>query len=68
MNAALAATTFEFKNEVPYTIKGFLERFDAIFTLNQDLLLETHYLHRVLFLACRARTTADTQAWLIQLS
>jgi hypothetical protein len=48
MNAALAATPFEFKNEVPYTIKGFLERFDAIFTLNQDLLLETHYLHRVL--------------------
>jgi hypothetical protein len=39
MNAALAGTSFEFE----YSIKKFLERFDAIFTLNQDLLLETHY-------------------------
>ena len=44
MNAALATTTFEFDNDLAYSIKKFLERFDAIFTLNQDLLLETHYL------------------------
>lgn len=43
VNAALAATTFEFDNDLAYSIKMFLERFDAIFTLNQDLLLETHY-------------------------
>ena len=43
MNAALATTTFEFDNDLAYSIKKFLERFDAIFTLNQDLLLETHY-------------------------
>lgn len=43
MNAALAGTTFEFDNTIAYSIKKFLERFDAIFTLNQDLLLETHY-------------------------
>ena len=44
MNTALATTTFEFDNDLDYSIKKFLERFDAIFTLNQDLLLETHYL------------------------
>jgi hypothetical protein len=45
MNAALARSTFEFDNDVAYSIKGFLERFDAIFTLmSQDLLLETRYL------------------------
>jgi hypothetical protein len=43
MNAALAVTTFEFDNDLAYSIKKFLERFDAIFTLNQDLLLETQY-------------------------
>jgi hypothetical protein len=43
MNAALAAMPFEFNNTVANSIKAFLERFDAIFTLNQDLLLEIHY-------------------------
>jgi len=43
MNAALAGTTFEFENDLAYSIKKFLEKFDAIFTLNQDLLLEIHY-------------------------
>ena len=38
-----AGTTFEFENDLAFSIKKFLERFDAIFTLNQDLLLETHY-------------------------
>jgi hypothetical protein len=43
MNAALASTSFEFENDVANSIRMFLERFDAIFTLNQDLLLEIHY-------------------------
>ena len=47
MNAAFATTTFEFDNDLAHSIKKFLERFDAIFTLNQDLLLETHYLPKL---------------------
>jgi hypothetical protein len=43
MNAALATTTFEFDNDLAYSISKFLERFDAILTLNQDLLLEIRY-------------------------
>jgi hypothetical protein len=35
---------FEFQNDVGYLVKTFLIRFDAIFTLNQDTLLEQHYL------------------------
>lgn len=37
---------FEFQNDVRYMVKTFLSRFDAIFTLNQDTLLELHYLDR----------------------
>jgi SIR2-like domain len=35
---------FEFQNEVRYMVATFLTQFDAIFTLNQDTLLEQHYL------------------------
>jgi hypothetical protein len=35
---------FEFQNDVRYLVKTFLAQFDAIFTLNQDTLLELHYL------------------------
>jgi SIR2-like protein len=37
---------FEFRDppEVTYMVKTFLAQFDAIFTLNQDTLLEQHYL------------------------
>jgi hypothetical protein len=35
---------FEFTNERDRLVKTFLTKFDAIFTLNQDLLLERHYL------------------------
>jgi hypothetical protein len=38
---------FEFQNEVRYMVATFLVRFDAIFTLNQDTLLEEHYLGNV---------------------
>jgi hypothetical protein len=35
---------FEFQNDVRYLVATFLAQFDAIFTLNQDTLLELHYL------------------------
>jgi hypothetical protein len=35
---------FEFQNDGKYSVGMFLARFDAIFTLNQDTLLERHYL------------------------
>jgi hypothetical protein len=52
MNQSLSAATFEPQDEmnalVPRPknyVRTFLSRFDAIFTLNQDLLLEHHYLN-----------------------
>jgi hypothetical protein len=44
MDQAFAGTTFEPQNRDEYLVRNFLVRFDAIFTLNQDLLLERHYL------------------------
>ena len=44
MDQAFATTTFEPQNHIEYLIRTFLVKFDAIFTLNQDLLLERHYL------------------------
>jgi hypothetical protein len=44
MNQAFAQMlTMEFSNDAAFSIQGFLARFDAIFSLNQDLLLELHY-------------------------
>jgi hypothetical protein len=40
----LQRVNFEFSNQVENSVGRFLARFDAIFTLNQDLLLERHYL------------------------
>jgi len=37
--------TFEWQNQRGYLVRDFLVRFDAIFTLNQDLLMERHYLN-----------------------
>jgi hypothetical protein len=37
--------TLEFGNDAAFMIQKWLTRFDAIFTLNQDLLLEFHYLN-----------------------
>lgn len=42
-NYFLYLPQFEFQNEVRYMVRGFLERFDVIFTLNQDGLLEAQY-------------------------
>ena len=45
MNAALLKVQdLEFPTAQPNTVRGLLARFDAIFTLNQDLLLEHRYM------------------------
>jgi hypothetical protein len=45
MNEGLGRVQFELSNLRGQLIRELLVRFDAIFTLNQDLLLETHYLN-----------------------
>lgn len=45
MDAAFGDTPFEFQNDREYLVATFLTKFDAIFTLNQDLLLERYYLN-----------------------
>jgi hypothetical protein len=48
MNDAFATMTdFEFTQDYAYQVVPFLTKFDAIFTLNQDLLLELHYRDRM---------------------
>jgi SIR2-like domain len=44
MNNVMLREQFEFDNDVAYSVRAFLERFDAIFTLNQDALLEALYI------------------------
>lgn len=44
MNHAMSRAPFEFSNQSKYSVASYLNRFDAIFSLNQDLLLERHYL------------------------
>jgi hypothetical protein len=44
MNRNLARATFNFSASIEFTLPEFLVLFDAIFTLNQDLLLEAQYL------------------------
>jgi len=44
MDQAFADVKFEQNASEKYHVRSFLARFDAIFTLNQDLLLERHYL------------------------
>ncbi len=44
MNNTLAKRNFEFCNDAIYSISSYLTKFDAIFSLNQDLLMERHYL------------------------
>lgn len=44
MNAAYSKAQFEFEKGGEYQVAKFLTRFDAVFSLNQDLLLERHYL------------------------
>jgi len=35
---------FNFSNDIRFSVTKFLTHFDAIFTLNQDALMEMHYL------------------------
>ncbi|MGH3431042.1 MAG: SIR2 family protein, partial [Mycobacteriales bacterium] len=44
-NQGLATAKFEARNDIAYQVGTLLARFDYIFTLNQDLLLEHHYLN-----------------------
>lgn len=44
MNASFDSIDFEFNNFAHNLVAAFLTKFDAIFTLNQDLLIERHYL------------------------
>jgi hypothetical protein len=43
MSKNFASREFEFQPDVAYQVAPFLGRFDAIFTTNQDTLLEAHY-------------------------
>jgi hypothetical protein len=43
MNGSLANLQFEINQSVQFSVRKFLSRFDAIFTTNQDLLLELNY-------------------------
>ncbi len=44
LNRTFLNRQFEFNNDVEFSVKNFLARFDAIFSLNQDPLLEIHYM------------------------
>src|SRR5712692_2105516 len=46
LNRTFLTKQFEFNNDLEYSVMRFLGRFDAIFSLNQDLLLEIHYMQR----------------------
>jgi hypothetical protein len=45
----------EFNNQIGFLVRELLVRFDAIFTLNQDLLLEYHYINENVSLAAASR-------------
>ena len=44
MNAGYETRPWEFSTDVANSVSKFLTQFEAIFTLNQDLLIECHYL------------------------
>jgi SIR2-like domain len=46
MDEGFVGVNFNFNSNLKESISTFLSRFDAIFSLNQDLLLERHYLER----------------------
>src|SRR5436190_4098887 len=62
INSSLAKRPFEFSNDRANSVKDFLERFDAIFTLNQDLLFEIAYLPRFISLKWTAAEVPGMQA------
>ena len=60
MNSAFEGQRFDFGSDIPTSITYFLTQFDAIFTLNQDLLLESHYTK------CNFSNGRDYRRWLGQ--
>ena len=56
MDRAFADMPFEPQNYREFTVARFLVRFDAIFTLNQDTLLERHYLNENVALLSEGRS------------
>jgi hypothetical protein len=62
INQSLRKRPFEFSNDRANSVKDFLERFDAIFTLNQDLLFEIAYLPRFISLKWTAAEVPGMQA------
>lgn len=60
MNRGMASQRFEFQNLGRFRIAQFLPRFDQIFTLNQDALLEHHYLNDNVSLLSQQKWTGWT--------
>lgn len=54
-DAFLGMVEFEFQNQIDRMLRTFLVKFDAIFTLNQDILLDHHYLNANVGLAAPQR-------------
>ena len=61
MDRGFANRDFEFQTDTAYLVRSFLILFDAIFTLNQDLLLERNYLNGNVMLATTQRHRASMQ-------
>jgi hypothetical protein len=47
LNKTFLAKQFEFNNDLAFSMQAFLSKFDAIFSLNQDL-LEIHYMQTLI--------------------
>ncbi len=55
MNRGFEHVQFEFSQFLHQSVGKFLTNFDAIFTLNQDLLLERHYIDTSIFMSSSRR-------------
>ena len=51
MNREMGQRRFDFHNDTGSLVGAYLAKFDAVFTLNQDLLLERHYLTQHMILS-----------------
>ena len=54
---------FEWSNDIKESVSRFLCRFDAIFSLNQDLLLERHYFDNVLLRSSDVGRSWNSCSW-----
>jgi hypothetical protein len=64
LNKSFLEKEFEFSKEVKFSVKSFLAQFDAIFSLNQDLLLEIHYLDEGISHGKWSRVTHPGMKWI----